>query len=412
MQNVNTKSIGFYLIRVKDSAKRDEVLSIITSIKELLAAASYNGVADNLILGNIPNFVQYCHYLTPSNVIVIDCNVVINIRSIKTQQLGLCKMALKTLESPMGRFKVVSVVSESDSQRVILESLITSDILIQDCRTTNCALIKLLFASKARVEYQFEFIVNAKAVDGSMRTAPIDSAASQVVISYFTKDILPYEKAFPAPKLQPSTRSGLIRSASYMDERSSHCSTPPKVIGRAFKSSRNLSTGLSGKKNELNGNGSKVGGWVASQVRFFNGLAQRTSGFPSSTTPISREKADNRSAFTGMAKGGNTCDPIDDELQKWIKYFSHEVSKDTGLFVFPPQSCPEEILAAWIFIPFPAKVIIASTEVFDKKFIPSPKKHPPASALMKAVRDAMFIINGEDRIKIEAVLKEHRMTFD
>ncbi|KAJ3009481.1 UNVERIFIED_CONTAM: hypothetical protein HDU68_002647 [Siphonaria sp. JEL0065] len=42
-----------------------------------------------------------------------------------------------------------------------------------------------------------------------------------------------------------------------------------------------------------------------------------------------------------------------------------------------------------------------------QKLTPSPKKHPAASGLMKAFRDAMFIINEEDRIKIEAVLKEH-----
>ncbi|KAJ3136366.1 hypothetical protein HK100_001743 [Physocladia obscura] len=48
------------------------------------------------------------------------------------------------------------------------------------------------------------------------------------------------------------------------------------------------------------------------------------------------------------------------------------------------------------------------------KVVPNPNKHPATSVLMKAIRDAIYIVNGSDKINIGNVLydKFDEMTFD
>ncbi|KAI9329533.1 hypothetical protein BDR26DRAFT_1001311 [Obelidium mucronatum] len=49
-----------------------------------------------------------------------------------------------------------------------------------------------------------------------------------------------------------------------------------------------------------------------------------------------------------------------------------------------------------------------------QRLLPSPKKHPASGAAMKAFRDAIFMINDDDQMNVEAVLKDqfNGMTFE
>ncbi|KAI9345584.1 hypothetical protein BDR26DRAFT_856300 [Obelidium mucronatum] len=382
LQNVATKCIGLYLIRVKDSKKRDEVYQAIESIKHMLVASNLNNVNQHLVRDNIPDFIKKCRYLIPTNELYIHCmvNIKTYTSSSKALDLGLCQMSLKTLESPVGTFKTVEIMSVAAdrSQKKVLESLITSDMLVQDCRTTTCAMIKILFASKAGIEYRLELVCDdgTAATSGVKDRIPMDSVMSQVAITYLTKDVTPYENAFCGLRDElvanphvvgggVPTASGMVRSAScILQEELSRPSSPAKMIGRAFQSSRNLSTGVTGKKLSgiASSNGAKIGGWVASQVRFFNELAQRTTATAVVVPVMNREKV-----VDLRQKKNQSPSPVDDELQRWHKYFKANALNDEKSFIFPPKNCPDDLLACWIFTPRAAKIIISSAGVYDER---------------------------------------------
>ncbi|ORY50903.1 hypothetical protein BCR33DRAFT_712867, partial [Rhizoclosmatium globosum] len=168
MQNLSLKTFCRYMIRVKDAQKLEEVVSSIQKIKQSLTSIHLETVSQFLIRGNIPDFIKACTYLTPSLPFFVTCVATVKTGS-ATYPLGLTTLSLKTLESPIGDFKIMTVTA---GETIVLESIITTDMLIQDCRTVTSALIKILFASKPGVEYHLELV-------------------SSVVVSYLVKNVMP-----------------------------------------------------------------------------------------------------------------------------------------------------------------------------------------------------------------------------
>ncbi|KAJ3059339.1 hypothetical protein HDU98_004665 [Podochytrium sp. JEL0797] len=377
MQSLLTNQSELFTLRVKSPLQRAEIVHQLHAIQQMTLSASVHTVLPHLFRNNIPPYIRLCKHLEKTHTLVVDCNV-----SVKTpetedavQNLGMGKVCLATLESPVGDFKIVRVVSENKAgdETVLLESVITRDILVQDCRTTTCALLKILFASKQGVEYHLELVVGQVEGTGvSLARSMLDSGGSQVVVNYLTKDVMEFGRVFECRGGEERKVKGMVRSASCLLEETAASKGMLGVQQKASKGARNLTAIASSGKRltaAAAGGATKVGGWVASQVRFFNGLAQRPGVVP--VPPVNgREKV----AVAPPRKASAFCKQktedalIDAEAEKWAHYFSVHAPTvaDSREFSFPPQSCPEDLLANWIFIPRSGKMIISSVDVFDQ----------------------------------------------
>ncbi|TPX77571.1 hypothetical protein CcCBS67573_g01193 [Chytriomyces confervae] len=416
MKALNTGNFGPYMINVKDTKMRDELVQSVDNIKFNLAASNFNAMTDKLMLKNIPDYIQLCPDLEATT-LWFECNVNVKITTeggSKIHQLGLSKLCLKTLESPVGPFKIATLLSESDANHVYLDSIITSDMLVQDCRTPSCALIKIAFASKPGVEYNLEFVSDKPKESVFSRSAPtttknkivLHTIVSELILSTLRKDTPAHESVFRAPEPVPSDPP-IIHTAPLATSETA-ANTPCPLPTKTQSTSQNTST-VTAKKA-----GPRVGGWVASQVRFFNGLAQRSvtpaasdstdvkakaprkklylsakssSNFSlkeaalpstsapasvpvsasasSSSLPLSASSSVTLSASASASAPAVQTSSIKStvrEAEKWVKHFSEhqKAEKDDGRIILPPNGSPVELLSCWLFIPRVAKQIITS----------------------------------------------------
>ncbi|KAJ3238106.1 hypothetical protein HDU81_008406 [Chytriomyces hyalinus] len=418
MKTLNTGTFAPYMVNVKDANVRDELLQSVEKIKANLTSCNFNAMADKLVLKNIPDYIQLCKDLE-AQTLWFDCIVNVKITSdgsSKIHQLGLSKLCLKTLPSPVGQFKIATLTSESNVALVYLDALVTSDLLVQDCRKPSCTLIKIYFASKPGVEYNLEFVSEkpkevalfskSPSTDAKKKVA-LHTIVSELILSFLRKGIPAHECMFRAP--EPAARSDppIIKSAS-----SETVAETPSKIQRPSQTTNTMPA----KKT-----GPRVGGWVASQVRFFNGLAQRSPVTSDSTdgkakvpkkklylsaksasnfslkeaalapsVPASASASASSSSLSAASLSASSSAPglsatasspssssaslplpalrtssintTVQEAEKWVKFFSdpQKVEKDDGKIILPPSGSPEELLSSWLFIPRVAKKIITS----------------------------------------------------
>ncbi|KAI8836053.1 hypothetical protein BJ741DRAFT_606643 [Chytriomyces cf. hyalinus JEL632] len=424
MKALNTGSLGPYMINVKDTKMRDELVQSVDNIKFNLAASNFNAMTDKLMLKNIPEYIQLCSDLE-ATMLWFECNVNVKINtegSSKIHQLGLSKLCLKTLQSPVGPFKIATLLSESDANHIYLESIITSDMLVQDCRTPSSALIKIVFASKPGVEYNLEFVSDKPKESVFSRSAPtttknkivLHTIVSDLILSTLRKDTPAHESLFRAP--EPVRSDPPIMQSTPLDTSKTTADTRCPSPAKIQSASQTTSTVTSKKA------GPRVGGWVASQVRFFNGLAQRSVTPAASDSTDVKAKAPKKKLYLSAKSSSNfslkeaalpstsapapTSAPVSAsasssslplsgpsstpssvtlsalasasasapavrissikstvrEAEKWVKHFSEhqQAEKDDARIILPPTGSPVELLSCWLFIPRAAKKIITS----------------------------------------------------
>ncbi|KAJ3238736.1 hypothetical protein HDU78_003345 [Chytriomyces hyalinus] len=369
MKALNTGNFGPYMINVKDTKMRDELVQSVDNIKFNLAASNFNAMTDKLMLKNIPDYIQFCPDLEATT-LWFECNVNVKITAeggSKIHQLGLSKLCLKTLQSPVGPFKIATLLSESDANHVYLDSIITSDMLVQDCRTPSCALIKIAFASKPGVEYNLEFVSDKPKESVFSRSAPtttknkivLHTIVSELILSTLRKDTPAHESLFRAPEPVPSDPP-IIHTTAPSDTSETAANTHSPLPTKTQSTSQNTSVATAKKA------GPRVGGWVASQVRFFNGLAQRSVTPAASDSTDVKAKAPRKKLYLTSASApaaqSSSIKSTVREAEKWVKHFSEhqQAEKDDGRIILPPTGSPVELLSCWLFIPRVAKQIITS----------------------------------------------------
>ncbi|KAJ3400445.1 hypothetical protein HDU80_006948 [Chytriomyces hyalinus] len=458
-KNLTTCALRPYLVNVKDSNVRDQLLESVGKIKSTLAVSNLNGMAQDAVLKNIPDYIQLCPDLE-AKCLWFDCTVNVKVTrdgSSKIHQLGLNKLCLKTLESPVGQFKIATLTSKSDMNRPYLNSLVTSDMLVQDYRTPSCALVKISFASKPGIEYSIELVSDKPKESVSCRSSathtvqkiPLHPILSEVILRFLCKDTPAHESVFCTPgpahveprviassssnTTEPAAKSAAVPFSEPVAEPAAvytsgtvvetvvetpgetfvepavqtasettmetpadtHCASPVKIEHTV--TSKNV--------------GARVGGLVASKVRFFNGLAEHsTTPAVSASTEVKAPKdvpavaasaevipadavaADAVAAVASPAPARTrvrararppapagapgpartlararivelpSIRTTTQEAEEWVSYFSqpHNVANDEGGLILPPIGSPVELLSCWIFIPRMAKTIITS----------------------------------------------------
>ncbi|KAJ3247299.1 hypothetical protein HDU77_008632 [Chytriomyces hyalinus] len=327
MKNLTTGSLRPYLVNVKDSKIREELLESVRNIKSSLSLTNFNGMAQNAVLKNVPDFIHMCPDLE-AKCLWFDC--IVNVKmatngSSKIHQLGLSKLCLKTLASPVGTFKIATLTSESNPTLKYLETLITSDTLVQDFRTPACTLIKMKFKSKPGIQYSIELVSDKpkesvfckSPPNNTAQKIPVHPILSEIILKFLCKDTLAHESVFrtpgpahleprviassPSNTAEPAAEPAAVpfsepaadpaadstagtavmtvvetpaetfvepavqtASETTMETPAdTHCASPVKIEHTV--TTKNV--------------GARVGGWVASKVHFFNGLAEQ------STTP-------------------------------------------------------------------------------------------------------------------------------
>ncbi|KAI8836489.1 hypothetical protein BJ741DRAFT_188644 [Chytriomyces cf. hyalinus JEL632] len=424
MKVLSTGRLGPYMINVKDSKMRDKLIQSVDNIKFNLAASNFNAMTDKLMLKNIPDYIQLCPDLEATT-LWFECNVNVKITTeggSKIHQLGLSKLCLKTLQSPVGIFKIATLFSKSDANHVCLDSIITSDMLVQDCRTQSCALIKIVFASKPGVEYNLEFVSDKPKISVFSRPTPtttknkvaLHTIVSEMILSTLRNDIPVHESVFRTPEPVPSNPP--IIHTTPLDTSETAADTRCPLPTKTQSTSQNTST-VTAKEA-----GPRVGGLVASQVRFFNDLAQRSVTPAASDSTDVKAKAPKKKFYSSAKSSSNfslqeaalpspsapapasvpaspsaSSSPLPlsgpssasssvqlsasasasvsapavmtssikstvREAEKWVKHFSGHQSaeKDNGKIILPPTGSPAELLSCWLFLPRVAKKIITS----------------------------------------------------
>ncbi|KAJ3245005.1 hypothetical protein HDU78_010060 [Chytriomyces hyalinus] len=203
------------ILLMKDSNVRDQLLESVGNIKSSLTSTNFK----KAVLKNVPDFIHMCSDLE-AKTLWFDC--IVNVKmtrdgSSKIHQLGLNKLCLKTLESPVGQFKIATLTSKSDMNRPNLDSLVTSDMLVQDYRTPCCALVKISFASTPGIEYSLELVSDKPKESVFCKSPPTNTAQkihvhpilSEVILRFLCKDTPAYESVFSR------TRASAFGTASH-----------------------------------------------------------------------------------------------------------------------------------------------------------------------------------------------------
>ncbi|KAJ3383248.1 hypothetical protein HDU80_001293 [Chytriomyces hyalinus] len=332
MKNLTTGALRPYLVNVKDSNVRDQLLESVGKIQSTLAVTNFNGITQNAVLKNIPDFIHMCPDLE-AKTLWFDCivNVKMTINgSSKIHQLGLSKLCLKTLASPVGTFKIATLTSESNPALIYLETLITSDTLVQDFRTPACALIKMTFASKPGIQYNIELVsekpkesVFCKSPpNNTAQKIPVHPILSEIILRFLCKDTIAHESVFRTPG-PAHVEPRIIASCS---SNTAEPAAEPAVVPFSEP--------------------------AAEPAADSRGRPPAPVGAPVPARTLARARTVELPSVTTIVQ----------EAEKWVSYFSqpHNVANDEGGLILPPVGSPVELLSCWLFIPRMAKKIITS----------------------------------------------------
>ncbi|KAJ3143213.1 hypothetical protein HK100_000012 [Physocladia obscura] len=392
--NYVTKKVTPYLIRVKNTLKRNEVIFEINKYQKILTLANYDTATPYLIRENSPKYVIQCPHLIPSNELTVDCLVTVkyNTSALLTQNIlesGHARLNLKVLKSPMTDFRVIEVTTRrgTDLTRIYLNSVITKDMTVQDCRTPTCSTFKISFASKPGIEYVLDIITaqyedaDGDCIEGR-QPRPLkvsgNSPVAQAVSYYLCRKIVAYDAVFGtivesvSAHLQSgaqihqqvvlqrhsalAAQSLLRQQAIFSSQRTQRVERRVQIPMRAnptqlhasMSSPRSIPTPSLGAPTQIpppsppretkptatrfDKGKKKVTGWVAAKVAFFNNLAAGTRTTTTTTASAQSKLCRNKqlkgkvTAFSQLTSSPSLPSPSSSSLISPVSATSYQES--------------------------------------------------------------------------------------